>query len=192
MTSQNQQLNTDKSGFSLIETVVAITILLIVVSGVMNLIYQGTASSQLQQERITATYLATEAIEFIRADRDTYWLNAIGSHTFDDWLNDTSIYDCLEADGCFVDARIGVEGINSCSGDCPILKYNTATKMYSYGSGVEWRESRYRRTVTVEAVEHGSSGTDDEALITVTVSWQRSGGETSAVVFRESLSGWWR
>ncbi|MEX2369295.1 MAG: prepilin-type N-terminal cleavage/methylation domain-containing protein [Candidatus Paceibacterota bacterium] len=192
MISQNAQLHTDQSGFSLIETVVAITILLVVVSGVMNLIYQGTTASQQQQERITATYLATEAIEFIRADRDTYWLEDIGSHAFDDWINSTDVSVCQSTNGCTVDARIGTESINACSGDCDILKYNTATKMYSYGSGVNWKDSRYRRTVEIQTVDHGSNGVDDEALITITVSWQRSGGETSTIIVRESLSGWWR
>ena len=191
MNNQNRQLNSH-TGFSLIETVVAIAILLVVISGIMNLVYQGATSSQSQQERITATYLASEAIEFIRADRDSYWLDDIGSNTFDGWLSKNNITACQSADGCRIDARVGGQEIADCSGDCPVLEYNRNSKVYGYESGIVWTSSRYRRTVEIESLDHNNDGNDDEAIITATVTWQRSGGDMSSIILQESLTGWWR
>jgi|AntRauTorcE11897_2_1112592.scaffolds.fasta_scaffold04037_4 prepilin-type N-terminal cleavage/methylation domain-containing protein len=187
-TNLTQHFTGESAGFSLVETIVAIAILLVVVSGIMNLIYQGATASQGQQDRITATYLAADAMEYIRSLRDTYWLEDLAAHTFVDWASTDPVNRCTgSSDPCRVDTRFGLASttaIQSCSGTCPPLEYNTSTNLYGYGNG---SATRFTRSISYATTNGG-----DEADFTVTVTWEGSGGDTSGITIEESIFGWWR
>lgn len=169
------------SGFSLLETIVAIGILTVVVSGIMNLVYQGSTSSRLQTDQVTATYLAADAIEYVRSLRDTYWLENIGDNTFNDWVLSSPISSCV--DGCIIDTRIDNDFINSCGEICQPLDYDEGTGLYGYGDG-----SPSRFTRKVEIVPITNSGSDVyEVKVTATVSWQRSSEQNYQIQIQQYL-----
>ena len=62
--------NNKKSGFTLIETFVAITVLMITVIGPMSLLARALQDSRYIRDEITATYLAQEGVELMIADRN--------------------------------------------------------------------------------------------------------------------------
>jgi len=167
--------NRQNCGFSLVEALVAIAILMSVVSGVMLLVDQSIRSGESITDRLAASYLAADAIEYLRYSRDTYWLSDQGS--FSNWLADKGLSSCSN---CKVDTRPGAAGFGA-SGS---LRYDTASSTYGYGSGSGWEDSKYTRGINTI-----SSG-PDEATFAVTVSWPTSGGGTNEVVLVDTLSAW--
>jgi prepilin-type N-terminal cleavage/methylation domain-containing protein len=65
-----------KKGFTLVETLVAITILLLAITGTMTTAQKGLQSAQYANEQVTAVFLAQEAIEAVRQYRDSQALLA--------------------------------------------------------------------------------------------------------------------
>ena len=61
-------------GFTLIETMVAVTILTLAVAGPMMTANRAIVASQIARSELTASYLAQEGIEYIRAMRDNEYL----------------------------------------------------------------------------------------------------------------------
>src|SRR3989338_9606391 len=64
------------TGFTLIETLVAVTILTFAVVGPMFTASRSIVAAQLANDQITASYLAQEGIEYVREVRDNAYLDA--------------------------------------------------------------------------------------------------------------------
>jgi len=184
-------LDTQSShGFSLVEALVAIAILLTVVSGVMMLIDQSIRTGEDVSNRLAASYLASDAIEYLRYDRDSNWLSD-NNDSYQDWLD--SIPDpCKSGNKCQIDTRAGEGSITPCSGDCSKLQYNTSEHVYGYESGSNWEASKYTRAVKFIQINDVSSqdSSDDEAIVQVTVTWPKRTGKTSDLVLTDTLSSW--
>src|SRR3989344_5315664 len=73
------------SGFTLIETLVAVTVLVAAIAGPLTIASRGLASANLARDQLIANFLAQEAIEFVRNTRDenvlrgSDWLAGLGS-----------------------------------------------------------------------------------------------------------------
>lgn len=128
-------------GFTFVETLVAIAVLLIAVVAPLSLVYQSLAASRVARNQVIATYLAEEAIEFIRATRDA---NALSGN---DWL--AGLGDCVSEDGCYID--IPDADVNSCTGECPLLQYDPETYLYGYGNDME--DTVFHRIITIEETQ---------------------------------------
>lgn len=63
-------------GFTLIETMVAITILTLAISGPLFTANRAIVAAQSARDQLTASYLAQEGIEYVRAMRDNEYLSA--------------------------------------------------------------------------------------------------------------------
>lgn len=182
------------AGFSLVETLVAISILLVVVSGVMALVYQVSSSSQGVVNRLTASYLAADAAEFLQSERDSYWLTNTGN-TLDGWINDGALYTdsvsaCTSGNPCRVDTRINNADIQPCSGSCDPLDYNSSQRLYGHDSGAGWEASKFTRSFVIEENSSLDSDADtDEIIVTVTVSWN-DGSTTRQLELTKSLTAW--
>lgn len=155
-----------RRGFSLVETLVAITILLIAIVGPMTMAARGLQSAFYAREQITAALLAEEGVELVRALRDksalerrnnwfTYIPPACGSSN---------------AHGCGIDAR-NLELFNCAGGGggCRLKYDETGASdrgFYTHDTG---EDTLYTRRIWVNEAAGGR-----EADITVKVSW-RSG-----------------
>ena len=64
-------------GFTLIETMVAVTILTLAVAGPLMTASRAIVAAQSARDQLTASYLAQEGIEYVRAMRDNEYLAAI-------------------------------------------------------------------------------------------------------------------
>lgn len=60
----------NKEGFTIIETLVAITILMIAIAGPMTIAQKGLRASVQARDQITATYLAQDVMEYMKNLRD--------------------------------------------------------------------------------------------------------------------------
>jgi prepilin-type N-terminal cleavage/methylation domain-containing protein len=159
-------------GFTLIETLVAITVLTMIIIGPLTLATRSIGASLFSQNQITASYLAQEAIEYILNLRDTNFLQGAG------WLNGLGL--CVSTPGndknCCVD--IPKNNIKSYPNPCDYIKYDANNNFYyNYDIG---DNTIFRRVIKITKI------TDDEAKIEVTVSWmEKFGGQKSFTLQRE-------
>lgn len=157
-------------GFTLIETFVAITILLTAIAGPLTIASKGLSSALLARDQITAFYLAQDAIEYVRYKRDTNALQGIP------WLQGLDA--CLGA-LCRVDSK--EDAIAACGGACPPLRYNEGSGFFSYSLTDE--ETLFTRVVRIDQINA------DEVSLGVTVSW-RTGIFDRSLTVREYLLNW--
>lgn len=173
----------NKKGFTLVETLVAVTILLLATTAAMSAIQMSLQSSLYAQNQITAYYLAEEALEYVHNIRDN---NALIPGNY--WLE--GLEECF-ANDCRVDtiASSGAGTIEPCSGSDCRLKFDAdvATRQvtgYWYGGGVP---SNYTRTVRLERVNPDNP---DEVMVTATVVWVAGRYSTSPMVIKTQIYNW--
>jgi Tfp pilus assembly protein PilV len=166
-----------EAGFTLIETLIAISILILAVTGAFAAAQNGISSAIFSKDQIVAFYLAQEGVETIRNRRDqnglagANWLSGIAEAAEDP---------CLFGSVCRVDAIN--QTITKCSGglgSCPNLKLNNSG-FYAYDSG---NDTQFRREIVLEQVSV------NEAAITVIVSWSKGLVQRSFRA-RENIFNW--
>ncbi|MDP1690213.1 MAG: prepilin-type N-terminal cleavage/methylation domain-containing protein [bacterium] len=113
-------------GFTLIETMIAITILTFAMAGPMFTAGRSIVAAQTARDQLTATYLAQEGIEYVRMMRDNEYLTAyhaggadISSTAWSNYLTGldvTSITRCIAPNTCTLDTA-GNGGLEPCPGN---------------------------------------------------------------------------
>ncbi len=156
---------TKKSGFTLVEILVAISILSIAILATFTAVSQSLKATNFSEDQIVAYHLADEALEYVRNKRDSNAIQhiiALGSGGTYGWL--TGISDRCVTTACYVDVPNN-NTITACSGNtasCPALLYNSTTGLYQYTTG---GTTMYKRSVVLTMLN------TTEASIVVTVSW---------------------
>lgn len=176
-------------GFTLIETFVAITILLTAIVGPLSIASQGLYSASVASDQVGATFLAQDGIEYIRATRDG------SSLAGQPWL--TNLAPCISADGsraCYLDSTIspGVTGnVTICSATCPVMMYNSGSGFYNYQSASLTNvASKFTRTLSIKTpVCTGATCNANEAAVYSTVTW-KSGSLIHTFTVREDIFSW--
>lgn len=156
----------NSSGFTLVETMVAITVLLLAIVGPMSLAQQGIYSSRASKDQITAYYLAQEAFEYVRNQRDYNILN--GKNLVFGLAN------CL-GNSCIIDSVNN--NVDSCGTSCDLLR-ESPEGLFGYDGS--WAETDFRRKVFILP----SAVNSDEIVIEVTMSWDN---DTKFFITKESL-----
>jgi len=152
-----------QKGFTLVETLVAITILIVAVIVPMRVASQSVKTAGLSREQFTAIYLAQEGIEGIIALRDDDALN--GGNTWS-WYNNLSSACKNGSTGCSIEPTDS--SIISCAGNACQFYLDTDGSSDSYFThqSSEGDLSPYTRTIVVTETVN-----DTEVLVTSTVSW---------------------
>ncbi len=192
---KNNFLKNKKSGFTLIETLVAVLIFSLALTALLRLSYSNKFSAQYAGNEITAMYLAQEVIDYIRNDRDTTAFQGNTWANFLDHYGDRSMGDeCFDiSHGCTIDVSIPsvVDSTTECATNsiCPILLIDSdSTKpYYTYTSTGTTDNSLFRRTVKLR-LDSGTNG-DDELIIEVRVEW-RNGTVVKSQLLQASLLKW--
>ncbi len=174
-----------QSGFTLIETLVAVAILMLAIAGPLTIATKGLTSSVYSRDQLVASYLAQEAIEFVRNARDENVLKGGASHWMDGAVTGgIPLTDCMGSGSCRIDvyASLPSDWVNPCPGaGCPPLNYNSSAGYYTYGSG---DTTPFNRLVTIRDIP--STG---EVRVTAIVSWS-SGIFSRTIRVEEYLSNW--
>lgn len=162
-----------KQGFTLVETLVAIVVLTLSITGPLFIAQQSFNSAITARDRTVAAFLAQEAVEYVRSVRDHNYLSPGDV----EWLQGLSA--CLGSN-CRIDASVGTyPSVASCNGNCPVLQQNT-NGFYGYQGG---EATRFTRTISM------IQGPSHEVLVTVEVAWTTK-GVTRSVIIRERLFNW--
>lgn len=152
-------------GFTLVETLVAVAILLLVVIGPLTSAQKGIQNAYYAKEQVTAVYLAQEAIEAVRALRDDEALSVYKNNSSNpvtgDWLTQ-GVSGC--GSGCS-DIRYDANNdtFSACSGSECLLKINNSGAYVHTGTSLD--DSIFTRKISFDTSVAGA------VLVTVDVSW---------------------
>ncbi|KKT91435.1 MAG: hypothetical protein UW92_C0012G0013 [Candidatus Jorgensenbacteria bacterium GW2011_GWA2_45_13] len=152
----------NEKGSLMIESMVAMTLVLVGLLGIFGLIARSTSLNNDARNRFTATYLAAEGLEIVKniIDTDisigqqtqgaTFWNSTIDSGTYEVQYNtDRNTFGTISAVGS--------------------LLFDSSTGFYSYDSGVS---SIFTRTVKITVSE-------SEARVDSIVKWSENGRENT-------------
>ncbi len=181
-------------GFTLIETLIAITILTLAIAGPMVTASRSIVAAQTARDQLTASYLAQEGIEYVRAMRDNEYLTAyqaggsnVSTTAWNNFLT-ASINQCRGATCTLDPSRSMGSGsgfsLVPCSPDsCPPL-YLTQLSNGTYGY-TEQGGTATPFTRTIQAIDVSES---DERIVSK-VSWSFHGIPYS-VTITDNLTPW--
>ncbi|USN87559.1 MAG: type II secretion system protein [Candidatus Nomurabacteria bacterium] len=165
-----------QSGFSLIETLVAISILLLVIVAPMTISSKTAKSSTFATEQIQAFFLAQEGLELAQAARNELQLKYFEGSQLDPWgefVNGATYAECFSGSGC------GLEWSSAVADSLVVSDCDTGTKCRMY-LGVNDRQhftysssgttiQPFTRKIRITATP---GATDREVLVTSTVTWR--------------------
>ncbi len=175
---------TSQSGFSLVETLVAITILLLVIIGPLTISSSTVRSTAFASEQVAAFFLAQEGAELAQKGRDDFLLDhfrdtnsdptVFASANPDPWsdFKGATFSACSATGGCGLSTNnTGDVLVRSCSSQSCLLYLDTRPgqirSRYTY-DGTIGSPTIFTRTVTFSPV-----GADEVSVVS-TVTW-RSG-----------------
>lgn len=177
---------TTQKGFTLIETLTAIFLLLITVTGPLTAAQGGLRASFFARDQVVAFYLAQDAIETIKNNRDNLALANSKISSPPTWLS--NLGSCQPStNGVAKKCTIDTSGSNISFATCPTvgsclsLKINSSGE-YTYGTG---DETKYTRTVYVTQIKSNA-----EAQIIVEVTWDSNYFGERRVVVQENIYNW--
>jgi len=185
----------NNKGFSLVETIVAITILMVGIVGPLTLASQHIKAAQQAEYRLTATLLAQEGIEVVR---NVIANNMADSSVAGDWLRGvTSNPLCDNAPGCIPDVTMLVEPDSgdpselqqSLKGGCNVAScvntvYQSADGFFRQDDSplpAGWTPTQFTRLISVEVAEPGK-----RIIVSVTVEWSKG-----SIMLQEDIYNWY-
>ena len=170
---------TTQKGFTIVESLVAISILVTVIVGATTAVQTGLSSYISSQDQIVAFYLAQEGFEQIRNIRDENHLKN------NSWLTGIAL---SSSDPCYFGQACTVSPVESaiptrCSAvdACPLLRQNASTGFFGYDSS--WPLTKFRRQITLTTINA------TEIAVTVKVTWSK-GNAFMEFKARENLLNW--
>lgn len=190
--------SSSQSGFSLVETLVAITILLVVIVGPMSISATAARSTSFSSEQVIAFFLAQEGAEIAQKVRDDLILDNFNlpADPSDGWLEFTTgaaYINCFDPDGCGLelntDAVASLKAPVDCGSASCLLYYNAGgdRSRYTYSSAGAIA-TPYTRIIYFEPTT-----SSDEIKVTSKVTWrtgsQRKPQEASVETYLFNVYG---
>lgn len=177
-------------GFTIVETLIALSIFSLAVTGVITAAVQGGTNINAARNRLVGNYLAQEGVELVRGYRDSSVLTSPGNLNLG-W----GVFVVGVGSGCAVHCDIDALApttLISCPGAaCSALNYdeNILSTTGGYYNHLPLSstntQSNFTRTLTIQ-IPTGST----EAVVTSTVTW-KDGGITRHTTVSESMFGWY-
>lgn len=169
-------------GYSLVEVLVAVSILMLSIVGPLTIAMKSMQSAQYARQQNTAFFLAQEGITAINTLRNNAQLavHTGASNNSWQWPEDGRIYPCILPAGCGIDFRDSLlyDNVVDCStpGACQMRFDETAERArYQYTTGLFTPYTRVIRLINVN---------NHEVLVESTVSWSSTllGGDQSVTL----------
>jgi len=156
-----------KQGFSIVEGMIAVTLISVGLIAVLSLINSSLRLPAIAKDEFLAANLAQEGIEIVRAIRDENW---IGGNNFDQNLPEGKwrVH--------YLETRLLPLSSN------PPLLFDPTTGFFQYNSG---SETKFRRQINIDRVS------DRELRVSAAVTWE-SRGIPSSLTVEDHLFDWLR
>ena len=172
--------------FTLIETLVAITLLMMAIVVPMSMASQSLTATAYSRDEMVAYHLAEEAFETIRHQCDH---NILHNALLSVGGTPVSLLDGVPViDGTtlfWVDARNDAMSTVGCtSTTCPPVR--TDGVLYGYDAGGGWSDTPFTRTVVAQYVDT----LQNEMKVTVKVTWQTGSYTQRTFTISENLFRW--
>ncbi|MFZ2484361.1 MAG: prepilin-type N-terminal cleavage/methylation domain-containing protein [Minisyncoccia bacterium] len=167
-------------GFTIVESLVAISILVLAITGATSAIQTGISSYIFSKDQVIAFYLAQEGFEQIRNIRDENSLQDL------DWLTNISSDSddpCYFGNACTVDVIESSIPI-ACPGGlgtCQFIRQDTETGFFGYDAS--WPATVFKREIVLTEIN------ENEISISVTVDWSK-GVVNRQFKARENILNW--
>lgn len=166
-------------GFTLVETLVAVAILMIAIAGPLTIAQKSLMASIYAKDQVTASFLAQDAMEYVKNWRDS------NISSFATWVNDTMSFQCGENRACNVDTTIptsvqdvGNNGYNLYFSNDEGYRPDD---IFGISPSVSSKKSIFVRKIYVYPDPNGY-----EATVRVIVEW-KSGTVKNAVTMEEQI-----
>ncbi len=195
-----KNINNKNSGFTLLETLVAILMLTFALSSLLSIITNSLFSAKYAKNELTATYLAQEAVDYIRNDRDsTAFQNGNWTGFLDHYGDHATATLCYSSTGCSFEVTDWSYTTNIVYCDpgfiplygtltCPQFfmdKTLPSSAFYHYNSNMLGAiQVPFKRQVHLDL-----ANSDEEVRITVTVEWL-NGSIVKSQTIHSSLLKW--
>lgn len=175
-------------GFTLVETLVAISIITTAIVGPFSAIQYAVTTANASRDRLIAVSLAQEAVETVRSVRDGNFLYVAAGNPDRGWLyamdGSGSTANCFAAAGCTIDAANYAIAACPSSGSCSPVRLNSSQKLYNQAPvSATNPATRFTRTVKLTSI----SAT--EIQVTVTVTWSTN-RQPYTVTVTDTLTKW--
>lgn len=163
-----------QSGFTIVETLVAITVLMIAIAGPLVVASKGLFGADLAKDQMVASYLAQESLEMAKNQRDNNLYTQVG------WLDGMN---CTASSLC----DLSPDGFALCSGSnpCPLYLHT-----YGYSNNVDdGTLSKFTRALYIH--QPGTTAicsSNEECAVTVEVKWNEGATPYSVRVTSELTS----
>ena len=177
-----------QSGFSLVETLVAISLLLIIIVGPMTISSSATQSTSFATEQVVAFFLAQEGAEIAQRARDDLILENLENASnggWDEFTDEFGTFEgCFESDGCALELNTNATGslrpvlecedesIGGTEVNCR-LNFDSSNNRAQYNYQDLGDETPYTRIIRFENI------TADEVRVQSEVFW-RTGSQREA------------
>ncbi len=180
---QNTIFYKEPKGFTLLEVLVAISILIITITATFSAAQNGLSSAIEARDQVVAFYLAQEAVELVRNVRDenslqgVNWLSGITSQASDP---------CYFGKSCVVDGTTKIFSACPSPSNCSNLNQdtNTSSSQYGmYGYDPNWTPTAYNREIRLTQINA------NEIIATIIMTWTR-GPFTKVFQVKESILNW--
>jgi type II secretory pathway pseudopilin PulG len=171
----------NKGGFTIIEALVAFAVLTLSLGPLLVVVTMSARISSSIKNNLTASMLAQEGIEVVRAIRDTNWLK-VPEDPFYTNLNGG-------ADGS---TETGTVQYNSSAivivGPSPYLKFDSSSGLYSYDSG---SPAPYKRTIKITKIPNPANPGNPcvELKVESVVTWQEN-NRLRTITVEDHLFDW--
>ena len=175
------QLPTSSQGFTIIETLVALTIFTTSILAIIVMTPGSVSAINLTKNKLTASYLAQEGIDLVRAYRDNG--NLVGQDVLTDVLSHENVCGDTSGQGCVVDidpASGSIVALQCQPGGCDALGINPDGGFWHQQSQTP---SIFTRKITVIA------NTPPDFVVTSLVTWSQ-GGQPHTVQYQTNLTNW--
>ncbi len=194
------------SGFTLIETLVAITLLSIAITGPFITAEKSIEAANIAKHKMTASFLAQEGIELVRTMRDNAYItgcfydggytackNWWGGFTSNDY--DGGKYNILQCEtpgsSCAVDASaVSVGGVGFGTGSITACVSSSCGELYLTSDGRYTTDSTGNTKTSFKRVVSVTNISNTEISVTSKVEWSTH-GKSYSVSAIDHLTSWY-